>query len=71
MQLSIGRYAFKVAVSGENAFGEGFVNVTVKPGKLGWKRTCGIGLPRLLVPELHGNILFSFALDTIVETMQR
>nr|XP_005903206.1 PREDICTED: dyslexia-associated protein KIAA0319 homolog isoform X2 [Bos mutus] len=30
-QLSIGRYAFKVAVSGENAFGEGFVNVTVKP----------------------------------------
>ncbi|XP_065768403.1 dyslexia-associated protein KIAA0319 homolog isoform X1 [Muntiacus reevesi] len=30
-QLSVGRYAFKVAVSGENAFGEGFVNVTVKP----------------------------------------
>ncbi|XP_010841809.1 PREDICTED: dyslexia-associated protein KIAA0319 homolog isoform X2 [Bison bison bison] len=30
-QLSVGRYTFKVAVSGENAFGEGFVNVTVKP----------------------------------------
>ncbi|XP_043764319.1 dyslexia-associated protein KIAA0319 homolog isoform X2 [Cervus elaphus] len=30
-QLSVGCYAFKVAVSGENAFGEGFVNVTVKP----------------------------------------
>ncbi|XP_064453160.1 dyslexia-associated protein KIAA0319 homolog isoform X4 [Mirounga angustirostris] len=29
--LSAGLYAFKVAVSGENAFGEGFVNVTVKP----------------------------------------
>lgn len=32
-QLSVGLYAFKVTVSGENAFGEGFVNVTVKPGK--------------------------------------
>uniref|UniRef100_A0A8B9TQY4 KIAA0319 n=1 Tax=Anas platyrhynchos TaxID=8839 RepID=A0A8B9TQY4_ANAPL len=31
--LSVGLYAFKVTVSGENAFGEGFVNVTVKPGK--------------------------------------
>nr|XP_055179015.1 dyslexia-associated protein KIAA0319 homolog isoform X2 [Nyctereutes procyonoides] len=30
-QLSAGLYAFKVAVSSENAFGEGFVNVTVKP----------------------------------------
>lgn len=30
--LSVGLYAFKVTVSGENAFGEGFVNVTVKPG---------------------------------------
>uniref|UniRef100_A0A8C3FGB6 KIAA0319 n=1 Tax=Chrysemys picta bellii TaxID=8478 RepID=A0A8C3FGB6_CHRPI len=30
-QLSVGLYAFKVTVSGENAFGEGFVNVTVKP----------------------------------------
>ncbi|NXW18921.1 K0319 protein, partial [Circaetus pectoralis] len=29
--LSVGLYAFKVTVSGENAFGEGFVNVTVKP----------------------------------------
>ncbi|KFV20337.1 Dyslexia-associated protein KIAA0319, partial [Tauraco erythrolophus] len=29
--LSVGFYAFKVTVSGENAFGEGFVNVTVKP----------------------------------------
>ncbi|XP_040500858.1 dyslexia-associated protein KIAA0319 homolog isoform X4 [Ursus maritimus] len=28
--LSAGLYAFKVAVSSENAFGEGFVNVTVK-----------------------------------------
>ncbi|XP_074128854.1 dyslexia-associated protein KIAA0319 homolog isoform X1 [Sminthopsis crassicaudata] len=30
-QLSVGLYSFKVTVSGENAFGEGFVNVTVKP----------------------------------------
>ncbi|XP_027509866.1 dyslexia-associated protein KIAA0319 homolog [Corapipo altera] len=29
--LSVGLYAFKVTVSGVNAFGEGFVNVTVKP----------------------------------------
>ncbi|NXQ16781.1 K0319 protein, partial [Peucedramus taeniatus] len=29
--LSVGLYAFKVTVSGENAFGEGFVNVTIKP----------------------------------------
>ncbi|XP_074939981.1 dyslexia-associated protein KIAA0319 homolog isoform X3 [Phalacrocorax aristotelis] len=29
--LSVGLYAFKVTVSGENAFGEGFVNVTVEP----------------------------------------
>ncbi|KAM6087875.1 dyslexia-associated protein KIAA0319 homolog [Chlamydotis macqueenii] len=29
--LSVGLYAFKVTVSGEGAFGEGFVNVTVKP----------------------------------------
>ncbi|NXI00200.1 K0319 protein, partial [Pachycephala philippinensis] len=29
--LSVGLYTFKVTVSGENAFGEGFVNVTVKP----------------------------------------
>lgn len=33
LQLSVGLYVFKVAVSSENAFGEGFVNVTVKPGK--------------------------------------
>ncbi|RMC16247.1 hypothetical protein DUI87_08462 [Hirundo rustica rustica] len=32
--LSVGLYAFKVTVSGENAFGEGFVNVTVKPESL-------------------------------------
>ncbi|XP_008051516.1 dyslexia-associated protein KIAA0319 homolog, partial [Carlito syrichta] len=32
-QLSIGLYAFKVAVSSEDAFGEGFVNVTVKPAR--------------------------------------
>ncbi|XP_075777260.1 dyslexia-associated protein KIAA0319 homolog isoform X3 [Pelodiscus sinensis] len=30
-QLSVGLYAFKVTVSSENAFGEGFVNVTVQP----------------------------------------
>lgn len=33
LQLSAGLYAFKVAVSSDSAFGEGFVNVTVKPGK--------------------------------------
>ncbi|XP_037374831.1 dyslexia-associated protein KIAA0319 homolog isoform X2 [Talpa occidentalis] len=32
-QLSVGLYAFKVAVSSENAFGEGFVNVTVRPAR--------------------------------------
>uniref|UniRef100_A0A2I3G2K9 KIAA0319 n=1 Tax=Nomascus leucogenys TaxID=61853 RepID=A0A2I3G2K9_NOMLE len=32
-QLSVGLYVFKVAVSSENAFGEGFVNVTVKPAR--------------------------------------
>uniref|UniRef100_A0A8C4LNF2 KIAA0319 n=1 Tax=Equus asinus asinus TaxID=83772 RepID=A0A8C4LNF2_EQUAS len=32
-QLSVGFYAFKVAVSSDNAFGEGFVNVTVKPAR--------------------------------------
>uniref|UniRef100_A0A2K6RLB6 KIAA0319 n=1 Tax=Rhinopithecus roxellana TaxID=61622 RepID=A0A2K6RLB6_RHIRO len=32
-QLSIGLYVFKVTVSSENAFGEGFVNVTVKPAR--------------------------------------
>ncbi|XP_040823554.1 dyslexia-associated protein KIAA0319 homolog isoform X2 [Ochotona curzoniae] len=31
--LSVGFYAFRVAVSSENAFGEGFVNVTVRPAK--------------------------------------
>ncbi|CAO2595556.1 Dyslexia-associated protein KIAA0319 homolog [Lemmus lemmus] len=30
-QLSVGLYAFRVAVSSENAFGEGYVNVTVLP----------------------------------------
>ncbi|XP_005403426.1 PREDICTED: dyslexia-associated protein KIAA0319 homolog isoform X2 [Chinchilla lanigera] len=30
-RLSAGVYAFKVTVSSDNAFGEGFVNVTVKP----------------------------------------
>ncbi|XP_010621257.1 dyslexia-associated protein KIAA0319 homolog isoform X2 [Fukomys damarensis] len=30
-QLSAGVYSFKVTVSSDNAFGEGFVNVTVKP----------------------------------------
>ncbi|XP_058411141.1 dyslexia-associated protein KIAA0319 homolog isoform X5 [Diceros bicornis minor] len=32
-QLSVGFYAFKVAVSSDNAFGEGFVNVTVEPAR--------------------------------------
>ncbi|VCW78514.1 unnamed protein product [Gulo gulo] len=31
--LSAGLYAFKVAVSSDNAFGEGFVNVTIKPAR--------------------------------------
>ncbi|KAM7322744.1 hypothetical protein ACRRTK_018249 [Alexandromys fortis] len=30
-QLSVGLYTFRVAVSSENAFGEGYVNVTVLP----------------------------------------
>uniref|UniRef100_A0ABM5GAV5 Dyslexia-associated protein KIAA0319 homolog isoform X2 n=1 Tax=Pogona vitticeps TaxID=103695 RepID=A0ABM5GAV5_9SAUR len=30
-QLAVGTYLFKVTVSAEDAFGEGFVNVTVKP----------------------------------------
>ncbi|XP_008578808.1 PREDICTED: dyslexia-associated protein KIAA0319 homolog [Galeopterus variegatus] len=32
-QLAVGFYAFKVAVSSETSFGEGFVNVTVKPAR--------------------------------------
>ncbi|XP_045407851.1 dyslexia-associated protein KIAA0319 homolog isoform X2 [Lemur catta] len=32
-QLSVGLYTFKVAVSSENAFGEAFINVTVKPAR--------------------------------------
>lgn len=33
LQLSVGLYTFRVAVSSENAFGEGYVNVTVLPGE--------------------------------------
>lgn len=33
-QLTVGLYEFKVAVDGEGAHGEGYVNVTVKPGGL-------------------------------------
>lgn len=32
MQLTPGLYEFKVIVDGQNAHGEGYVNVTVKPG---------------------------------------
>ncbi|XP_069349132.1 dyslexia-associated protein KIAA0319 homolog isoform X3 [Eulemur rufifrons] len=32
-QLSVGLYTFKIAVSSENAFGEAFINVTVKPAR--------------------------------------
>ncbi|XP_012494105.1 PREDICTED: dyslexia-associated protein KIAA0319 homolog isoform X2 [Propithecus coquereli] len=32
-ELSVGLYTFKVAVSSENAFGEAFINVTVKPAR--------------------------------------
>jgi hypothetical protein len=31
-QLTPGLYEFKVTVDGQNAHGEGYVNVTVKPG---------------------------------------
>lgn len=33
LQLSVGLYSFRVTVSSENAFGEGYVNVTVMPGE--------------------------------------
>lgn len=33
-QLTLGLYEFKVIVNGDNAHGEGMVNVTVKPGML-------------------------------------
>ena len=32
LQLTPGLYEFKVIVDGQNAHGEGYVNVTVKPG---------------------------------------
>lgn len=32
-QLTVGLYRLKVSVSRENVVGEGFVNITVKPGK--------------------------------------
>lgn len=34
LQLTPGLYEFKVIVDGQNAHGEGYVNVTVKPGML-------------------------------------
>lgn len=34
-QLTVGLYEFEVTVEGEGAYGEGYVNVTVKPG--GWE----------------------------------
>lgn len=33
-QLTVGLYEFEVTVDGEGAHGEGYVNVTVKPGEL-------------------------------------
>lgn len=33
-QLTVGLYEFKVTVDGEGAQGEGYVNVTVKPGEV-------------------------------------
>lgn len=33
-QLTVGLYEFNVIVDGDNAHGEGMVNVTVKPGML-------------------------------------
>lgn len=32
-QLTVGLYEFEVTVDGEGAYGEGYVNVTVKPGR--------------------------------------
>jgi len=32
-QLTVGLYEFKVVVDGENAHGEGYVNVTVNPSE--------------------------------------
>lgn len=32
-QLTVGLYEFGVTVDGEGAHGEGYVNVTVKPGE--------------------------------------
>lgn len=32
-KLTVGLYEFEVAVDGEGAHGEGYVNVTVKPGE--------------------------------------
>lgn len=33
LQLTVGLYEFKVVVDGENAHGEGYVNVTVNPSE--------------------------------------
>ena len=33
-QLTVGLYEFEVMVNGDGAHGEGYVNVTVKPGEV-------------------------------------
>uniref|UniRef100_G1SDT5 KIAA0319 n=1 Tax=Oryctolagus cuniculus TaxID=9986 RepID=G1SDT5_RABIT len=53
-RLSAGFYAFRVAVSSENAFGEGFVNVTVRPARRANLPPVAVVLPQtqeLILPE--------------------
>ena len=39
-QLTVGLYEFEVTVDGEGALGEGYVNVTVKPGEIEHSTQC-------------------------------
>ncbi|XP_016287233.1 dyslexia-associated protein KIAA0319 homolog isoform X1 [Monodelphis domestica] len=62
-QLPVGFYCFKVTVSGENAFGEGFVNVTVKPAMRNNQLPVAIASPQ--VQELS-----SFSTSAVIDGSQ-
>lgn len=44
-QLTVGLYEFKVVVDGENAHGEGYVNVTVNPSEFSLSASVANFLP--------------------------
>lgn len=51
LQLSVGLYAFRVAVSSEDAFGEGYVNITVMPGESGGRMAAWLCWSHVLHPD--------------------